>query len=86
MMIELPPCTQIEITIEFFINYKPVLLKIEDLLKLSLKIIVSIPKILPKKLTLARFFKKAYKIQTVTVFLALAMLVLNHPSLDLTCG
>lgn len=85
-MIELPLYTQIEITITFPINYKPVLPKIEKMLKLSLKTLVSISKILPKKPTFARFFKKAYKIRAVTVFLALAILVLNHPSLDLICG
>lgn len=55
-MIELPLHTQTEITIEFPIEYKPALQKMEDLLKLSLKTIMIVPQIPPKKSTLAKFF------------------------------
>ena len=83
-MVELPPHTRTEIIVEFSIDYKPTLQKMEDLLKLSLKTIVSTPGIPPKQSILARFFEKAYKIRAVTVFPTLAMLVLKYPSLDLT--
>ncbi len=83
-MVELPLHTRTEITVEFPIAYKPALQKMEDLLKLSLKRIMSVLAIPLKKPTLARFFERAYKIRAVTVFPALAMLVLKHPSLDLT--
>ena len=56
----------------------------EDLLKLSLKIIVSVFRILPKKPTLMRFYENAYKIKAVIVFPAFMVLILKHPSLDLT--
>lgn len=56
----------------------------KDLLKSSLKTIMSVSRIPPKKLILARFFERAYKIRAVTVFPTLAILVLKHPSLDLT--
>lgn len=82
-MVKLPPYTWKKITVEFFIDYKPTLQKIKDLLKLSLKIIVSIPGILSKKPTLIRFFKRAYKIKAMIVFLSLAMLVLQYLSLNL---
>ncbi len=58
----------------------------ENLLKLSFKTIVSVPGIPPKKSTLARFFMRAYKIRTVTIFRTLAILILKHPSVDLTWG
>lgn len=58
----------------------------EDLLKLSLKTIVSVPGIPPKKPILARFFERAYKIRAVISFPVLATLVLQHQSLDLTWG
>lgn len=56
----------------------------EDLLKLSFKMIISIFEIPSKKPTLARCFQRVYKIRIVTVFPALAMVVLKYPSLDLT--
>lgn len=56
----------------------------EDLLKSSLKTIVSISEISLKKLTLARFLEKTYKIRVVTVFPLLAILVLKYLSLNLT--
>lgn len=56
----------------------------EDLLKSSFKTIVFISRILSKKPTLARFFRRAYKIRVVTVFPPLTMLVLKYSSLDLT--
>lgn len=83
-IVELPPNIWTEITIEFFINYKSILRRMEDLLKLTLKTIVFILGILPQKLTLARFFKKIYKIKVMIVFPALAILVLKHLSLELT--
>lgn len=83
-MIELPPHTWIEITVEFSIEYKPAFQKMENLLKLSLRTIVSVPRIPPKKLTLVRFSERAYKIRAVTVFPALAILILKYLSLDLT--
>ena len=85
-MVELPPYTWTEITVKFSINYKPTFQKMEDLLKSSLKIIVSVPRIVPQKPTLTRFFKRIYKIRVVTVFLALAALVLKHPLFELTWG
>lgn len=66
-MVELPLHTQIKITVEFLINYKPALQKIEDLLKSSLKTIIFVLGIPPKKPTLTRFFERVYKIRTVTV-------------------
>lgn len=51
---------------------------------MSLKTILSVLGILPKKPTLVRLFKKVYKIRIVTVFLAQAILILKFPSLDLT--
>ncbi len=83
-IVELSPYTWTEITVQFPIDYKPALQKMENLLKLSLKTTMSIPGIPPKKLTLTRFFERAYKIRVMTVFPALATLVLKHPSLDLT--
>ena len=56
----------------------------ENLLKSSFKTIMCVAKILPKKPTFVKFFEKVYKIKTVIVFLALAILVLKHLSLDLT--
>ncbi len=85
-IVELLPHTWTEIIVEFPINYKPALQKMEDLLKSSLKTIVSVPEIPPKKPTLARFFERAYKIRAMTVFPVLATLVLKHLSLDLTWG
>lgn len=58
----------------------------ENLIKSSLQIITSAPGNPPKKPTLARFFERAYKICAVTVFPALAALVLQYPFLDLTWG
>lgn len=83
-MIELSLYIWTEITIEFFIKYKPVLEKMEDLLKSNLRIIVFVLGIPPKKPTLVRFFERAYKIRAMTIFLALAMLIFKHPSLNLT--
>lgn len=83
-MVELPPESWTKITVKFLINYKPALQKIEDLLKSSLKIIVFLPEILPKKLTLMRFIEEVYKIRAVTIFLILAILVLKYPSPELT--
>lgn len=83
-MVKLSLHTQIEITVEFPINYKPTLQKMEDLLKLSLKIIMSVLGLLFKKPNLVRFFVRAYKIRAVTVFSALITLVLKHLSLNLT--
>lgn len=40
----------------------------------------------PKKSILARFFKRAYKIRGVIVFLALATLILQYLFFDLTLG
>ncbi len=85
-MVKPPLHTQTKITVEFPIDYKPALNKMGDLLKSSLKTIVSVPGIPPKKPTLARFFERAYKIRAVIVFPALATLVLKHPSFDLTWG
>lgn len=85
-MVKLLLHTQIEITIKFPINYKPTLLKMEDLLKLSFKIIMSVLGLLSKKPTLMKFFERAYKIREVTVLSALVTLVLKHLSLDLTWG
>lgn len=85
-MVKLSQHTWIEIIIEFPINYKPTLQKMEDLLKLNLKTIMSVLWFLPKKPSLVRFFEKAYKIMVVTVFLALVTLVLKHLSLDLIWG
>lgn len=42
-----------------------------------------VPGILPQTRTLAKFFKKVYKIKAVTVFPVLALLVLQYPSFDL---
>ncbi len=84
MMVKLPPHTRTEITAEFFINYKPALQNMEDLLKLNLETIVSVLGILPMKPTLARFFERIHKIQAVTVFPTLVMLLLRHPLPDLT--
>lgn len=67
-MVELPPHTWTKIIVKFSIDYRPTLQKIEDLLKSSLKTIVSISKILLKKLILARFLEKTYKIRVMTVF------------------
>ncbi len=53
---------------------------------MSLKTILFVLGILPKKPTLVRLFKKAYKIRIVTVFLALAILILKFPSFDLIWG
>lgn len=58
----------------------------ENLIKSSLQTITSTPGNPPKKPTLARFFKRAYKICAVTVFPALAALVLQHLFFDLTWG
>lgn len=85
-MVELPPHIWTKITVEFSIDYKPALQKMKDLLKLSLKTIVFVLGIPPKKQTLARFFKKAYKIKAVIVFPALRILDLKYPSLDLIWG
>lgn len=82
-MVKLLLHTWTEITIEFLIDYKPALQKIEDLLKSNLKINVSVLKIPPKKSTLTRFFEKTYKIRAVTVFLVLTVLVLKHSLFDL---
>lgn len=57
---------------------------IEDLLKSSFKMIMSILKILPKKPTLAKFFKKAYKMRAMIIFPSLGIMLLQQPSLDLT--
>lgn len=54
----------------------------KDLLNSSLKTIGSVPEILSKQPTLARFFERVYKISVVTVFPVLSMLVLKHLSLD----
>lgn len=83
-IVELPPYTQTEIAVKFLIDYKHICQKIEDLFKSRLKTIVSIPGIPPKKTTLAKFFERAYKIKAMSVFPALAILVLQHPSLILT--
>ncbi len=56
----------------------------KDLFKLNLKIIAAVLGIPSKKLTLTRFFERVYKIKAITIFPTLAMLVLKHPSLDLT--
>ncbi len=85
-MVELLSHTQTKIIIEFLIDYNFALQKMKDLLKSSLKTIVSVLKIPLKKLILTRFFEKAYKIRAVIVFLALTTLVLKHLSLDLTWG
>ncbi len=85
-MVELPPHTRIEITVKFPINFKTALQKMEDLFKSNLKTIMFVLGIPPKKPTLARFFKKAYKIRAVTVFPVLATLVWKHSLLDPTCG
>lgn len=82
-IIELPSYTRTKISIQFFINYKLALQKMEDILKSSLKIIVSVPKILLKKTTLVGFFEKAYKIKAVIVFPARAIFVLKYSSLNL---
>lgn len=83
-MVELPQYTRTEIIIQFPINYKPVLQKMENLFKSNLKTIVFVSGIPPKKPTFAKFFEKTYKIGAMTVFLVLATLVLKHLSLDLT--
>lgn len=75
-------CTKI--AIEFSVNYKPVLKQMENLIKSNLQIITSMPRNLAKKPTLAKFFKRAYKICAVIVFSALAALILQHSFLDLT--
>lgn len=85
-MVELPPYTRTKIIVKFPINYKLAHQKMRDLLKSSFNTIVSILGILLKKPTLARFFKKVYKIKIVTVFPTLATLVLKYPSLDLIWG
>lgn len=54
----------------------------ENLFKSKLKPIVLIPKIPPRKPTLAIFFEKIYKIRAATVFPALATLILKHSSLN----
>ena len=76
--------TQTKITVEFLINEKLTLQKMEDLLKLILKIIVSISEISPKKSTLMRFFEKSYKIRVVIILITLTTLIFKHLSLDLT--
>lgn len=58
----------------------------EDILKLGLKTIVSVPQIPPKKPTLRKFFKRVYKIRAVIVFPVLGTMVLQYISLDLTWG
>ena len=85
-MVELPPHTRTEIAVEFPIDYRPALQQMENLIKLSLKTITSAPENPPKKPTLAKFFERAYKVRAVTVFPALAALVLRQPFLDLTWG
>lgn len=85
-MVELPPHTRTEIAVEFPVDYRPALQQMENLIKSSLQTITSAPGNPPKKPTLARFFERAYKIRAVTVFPALAALVLQHPFLDLTWG
>lgn len=76
--------TWIKIIIRFSIRYKPTLQKMEDLLKLSLKTIVSKIGIAFEKLTLTNIFEKVYKIRVVIVFPVLIILVLQYLSLDLT--
>lgn len=70
--------TWTEISVEFFFDNKPILQKINDLLKLNLIIIISVLGILPKKLTLVSFFKRIYKTRAVAVFLTRETLVLKH--------
>lgn len=83
-MVELSPYTWTKITVEFLIDYKSILQKIENLLKLNLKTIVFISRIPPKKPTFVRFFEKIYKIRVVIVFPVLATLIFKYLSFDLT--
>lgn len=68
-MVKLPSHTWTEIGVEFPIEYKLALQMIEDLLKSSLKTIISVSEIPTKKPTLPKFFERAYKIRAVTIFL-----------------
>lgn len=85
-MIDLPPHTRTEVSVEFPLNYRSALQEMEKLIKSSLKATMPKTDNPPKKPTLARFFERAYKVRAVTVFPALAALVLQQPSLDLTWG
>ena len=84
IMVELLPHTCTEIAVKFPVDYKPALQQMENLIKSSLQTITSAPGNPPKKPILASFFERAYKICTMTVFQALAALVLQHSFLDLT--
>lgn len=83
IMVKLLPYTWAKIAIKFPINFKPSLEKVEDLLKSNLKMIVFISKIPSTKPTLTEFFKRVYKIRTMTVFVALAIMVLHQLSFNL---
>lgn len=85
-MIELPSHIRAEIFVEFPIDYRPASQQMEDLIKSSLKATTSKPGHPTRKPIHAKFFERKYKVRAVTVFPALAVLVLRQPSLDLTWG
>ena len=64
--------------LSFLFNYKFVFQKIKGLFELNFKTIMFVLEVTPKKLTIALFFKKSYKIKAVIIFLALLILVLLY--------
>lgn len=70
-MIELPPHSREEISVEFPIDYRPALQQMEDLIKPSLKANASKPGHPPRKPALGKFFERADKVRAVTFFPAL---------------
>lgn len=82
-MVKLSMYNWIKIMFKFFIDNKPTFEKIEDFLKSNLKLIISVPRVLPKKQSLVRFFERVYKIRVVIFFLIQVKQVLQYPSLNL---
>ena len=76
-MVELLLHIYTKIVIKFSIDYRLAFKQIENLIKSSLKTIISPPENLPKKKTLAKFFEKAYKVLAVMIFPAFMVLVLQ---------